>query len=132
MNTIEYFKIESFSTVDGFGNRMVVFLNHCPYRCVYCHNPECWFKSKKKINVKKIIVEFEKTKEFYKNGGITLSGGEPLIQYDFCKELAKECKKRNINLCIDTSGYFFDKKKISKLLENDVFFLIDIKHTVKK
>jgi pyruvate formate lyase activating enzyme len=126
---IEYFKIESFSTNDGPGTRMVVFLCGCPYRCIYCHNPECWHKEgKEKISVENIIELYEKCSSYYKNGGITLSGGEPIMHIDFCVELAKVCFEKNISLCIDTSGYY-SIRSYAKLIKYNVLFLVDIKHT---
>jgi len=131
MEKVGYFKIDTFSTLDGPGVRMVVFLNGCQLRCVYCHNPECFLKPEKFITSKEIIDMFIKNKDFYKNGGITISGGEPTLNYDFCLELAKLCKKNNISLCIDTNGHLGNSDKTIKLASLGVIFLIDIKHTIE-
>jgi len=131
MEKVGYFKIDTFSTLDGPGVRMVVFLNGCQLRCVYCHNPECFLKPKEFITSKEIVDMFIKNKDFYKNGGITISGGEPTLNYDFCLELAKLCKKNKISLCIDTNGQLGNSDKTIKLASLGVIFLIDIKHTIE-
>ncbi|MEG2038634.1 MAG: 4Fe-4S cluster-binding domain-containing protein, partial [Oscillospiraceae bacterium] len=96
---------ESFGTVDGPGIRFVVFLQGCPMRCLYCHNPDT-----QQMNVgntmssDEIIAAFEKNRAFYKNGGITLTGGEPLMQIPFVTELFGKAKQKQIHTCLDTSG----------------------------
>jgi pyruvate formate lyase activating enzyme len=131
--TAPYIKKESFSTLDGPGIRVVYFLSGCPYRCVYCHNPESYLNiNTKTISVDEIIKDFNKNKNYYKNGGITISGGEPLVHYEFCKELAIKCKQLNISLAFDTSGYHTNIKDFDIFIKNNVLFLIDIKHTIKK
>jgi len=131
MEKAGYFKIDTFSTLDGPGVRMVLFLNGCQLRCIYCHNPECFLKPKTFITTKELIDMFIKNKDFYKNGGITISGGEPTIHYDFCLELAKLCKKNKISLCIDTNGTLGNSDKTIELASLGVIFLIDIKHTIQ-
>ncbi|MDR2654061.1 MAG: radical SAM protein [Mycoplasmataceae bacterium] len=126
------FKIESFSCLDGEGVRLVVFLDLCPYRCLYCHNPEGWSESKKKVSVEGVIKLYEKNIEFYSNGGITLSGGEPLMHKEFCLEMAEQCFLKKISLAIDTCGYICEKRFIEKLAGYKVHFLVDIKHTIPK
>ena len=79
---------ESFGTVDGPGIRFVVFFQGCPMRCLYCHNPDTWEANKGNVRtVESILEEYESYKEFLKNGGITCTGGEPLLQIDFVTEL---------------------------------------------
>jgi pyruvate formate lyase activating enzyme len=109
------FKIETFGAVDGPGIRLVIFLQGCPYRCIYCHNPESWKVDNKNklISADEIINKFENNKEFYKNGGITISGGEPLIHKAFCLELAKKCYAKKIHLAFDTSGCTFEKNNLN-------------------
>lgn len=121
--------IESFGTVDGPGIRLVVFMQGCPMRCKYCHNPDTWdYNDNKKISVEKILEKYESIKEFLKNGGITLTGGEPLMQIDFAIQLFKAAKERNIHTAIDTSGVIFNKEKIDELIKYTDLFMLDIKH----
>ncbi len=123
--------IDSFGTVDGPGIRMVVFMQGCPMRCNYCHNPDTWPEKKGSVmTVSQVLQRFEKTKAFTE-GGITVTGGEPLLQIDFVTELFKQCKKKNINTCLDTSGITFntDTKELHrKLMEYTDLVLLDIKH----
>ena len=124
--------IESFGTVDGPGIRMVVFMQGCPMRCLYCHNPDTWaFNENKKMTVKDILFKYEGVKEFLKNGGITVTGGEPLSQIDFVTELFKQAKKKDIHTALDTSGVLFHRKdttKIDELLKYTDLVMLDIKH----
>ncbi len=127
--------IDSFGTVDGPGIRMVVFMQGCPLRCIYCHNPDTWqINTGTEMTVNDIMAKFEKTKMFT-TGGITVTGGEPLIQHDFLLQLFKQCKKQNIHTCIDTSGITFtdeNKKKFDELMELTDLVLLDIKHIDNK
>lgn len=98
--------IETLGLVDGPGIRVVVFLQGCPLRCLFCHNPETWT-----LNDKFLITPDELVRHIYKyrnyfgiDGGVTFSGGEPLLQHDFLLECLKLCKKMGINTCLDTSG----------------------------
>ena len=127
--------IESFGTVDGPGVRLVVFLQGCPMRCAYCHNPDTWdLKGGKKVEVSRIIKDFERNRGFYRGGGITVTGGEPLLQVDFLIELFLECKKHEIHTCIDTSGITYKPEnieyieKLDRLLELTDLVMLDIKH----
>lgn len=127
--------IESFGTVDGPGVRLVVFLKGCPMRCLYCHNPDTWdMAGADDMTVDEIIGLYEKNQEFYSSGGITLTGGEPLVQIDFVIELFAEAKKRNIHTCLDTSGVTFQPDnpktlaKFDRLTELTDLVLLDIKH----
>ena len=123
---------ESCGTVDGPGLRFVVFMQGCPLRCKYCHNPDTWdLHTGPMMSVEEIIETFNKKKDFYKNGGITVTGGEPLMQMEFVTELFKECKKQNIHTCLDTSGVTFTKEntqKMDTLLEYTNLVMLDIKH----
>ncbi len=125
---------ESFGTVDGPGIRYVLFMQGCPMRCLYCHNPDTWEAGKgNEITVDEIIEEFNKNRAFYEKGGITVSGGEPLLQIEFLTELFKRCKEENIHTCIDTSGITFKEEKeyIEKtdvLLSYTDLVMLDIKH----
>ena len=132
--------IETFGTVDGPGIRFVLFLKGCPLRCKYCHNPDTWtMDGAQELEVTDIVNRVLKYKGYYGDkGGITVSGGEPLVQMDFVIELFKELKKHNINTAIDTSGYMFNPdnpesvKKHKKLNEVTDLFLLDIKHIDSK
>lgn len=123
---------ETFGTVDGPGTRFVIFLKGCPMRCKYCHNPDTWEQiNAKEYTTDEIIQEILKYKKYYKNGGVTVSGGEPLLQIDFVIELFQKLKQNNIHTAIDTSGYLFDKNNIKayeNLLKYTDLFLLDIKH----
>lgn len=130
--TAKVFKIETFGAVDGPGVRLVVFLQGCSFRCKYCHNPESWElngKDVKEMSIQDIISLYEKNKVFYGKGGITLSGGEPMMQAKFIKEFAKECKQKNIHLAIDTSACNFqsNKQEYIDLLPDINLWIIDVK-----
>ncbi len=124
--------LESFGTVDGPGIRFVVFMQGCPLRCKYCHNPDSWaFGGGIEMEVSDIIEKIKRNIAFYKNGGITVSGGEPLLQKDFVTELFKEAKKLNLHTALDTSGALFDEKHkedFKPLLSVTDLVLLDIKH----
>ena len=90
--------IETFGTVDGPGIRLVVFLQGCPMRCLYCHNPDTWTPKKgQSMTVEEILEIYEKNKGFYQNGGITITGGEPLMQLEFVTDLFQAAKSKNIH-----------------------------------
>lgn len=124
--------IESFGTVDGPGIRLVVFVQGCPMRCLYCHNPDTWsIESNNLIDSDEIISRYMKNKEFYKDGGITVTGGEPLLQMDFLFELFSKAKKQGIHTTLDTSGILFEESKIEKfteLIKVTDLVLLDIKN----
>lgn len=126
---------ESFGTVDGPGVRFVVFTQGCPLRCLYCHNPDTWAVAKgTKMTADEILTKYDLTKSYYKDGGLTVTGGEPLLQIDFVTELFEKAKQKNIHTCLDTSGVIFDKdnekiiQKIDKLLAVTDLILLDLKH----
>ncbi len=124
--------IESFGTVDGPGIRFVIFMQGCPMRCLYCHNPDTWSNDiNKKMTVQEILEKYNSIKEFLRNGGITVTGGEPLLQIDFVTDLFKQAKINNIHTAIDTSGVLFNQKnknKIDELIKYTDLVLLDIKH----
>ena len=101
-------------------------------RCKYCHNPDSWTTDKNKImSVEEIMQKYDGVKEFVQSGGITVTGGEPLLQIDFVTELFKEAKSKNIHTALDTSGILFnsqDTRKIDELLKYTDLVLLDIKH----
>lgn len=123
-------------TVDGPGIRFVVFMQGCPLRCKYCHNPDTWkYNAGEERSVDDLISEIVKYKNYFGlNGGLTISGGEPLAQLDFTIELAKAAKQNGVNVAVDTSGYLFDEndsdkiKKFDDLIKFVDLFLLDIKH----
>ncbi len=126
---------ESFGTVDGPGIRYVLFMQGCPMRCLYCHNPDTWDIGKgEAITPEEVIGEFNKNCSFYSKGGITVSGGEPLLQVDFLIGLFKKAKEENIHTCIDTSGVTYNPEnkeytdKLNELMQYTDLVMLDIKH----
>nr|MBP8084879.1 pyruvate formate lyase-activating protein [Cloacibacterium sp.] len=119
---------ETFGTKDGPGIRFIYFLQGCHLRCLYCHNADTWNKGEKtKMSVDEAFHEIEKVKGFIKSGGVTVSGGEPLMQAKFVLELFKKCKENGIHTCVDTNGYLFNDD-IKEVLEITDLVLLDIKH----
>lgn len=96
---------ETFSTLDGPGIRTVVFLNGCKLRCLFCHNPEMWNLKEKNFTPEEVVQKILRNKPYFKNGGgVTFSGGEPLLQIDFFIETCKLLKRENIHIALDTAG----------------------------
>ena len=96
---------ETFSTLDGPGIRTVVFLNGCKLRCLFCHNPEMWNLKEKNFTPEEVVQKILRNKPYFKNGGgVTFSGGEPLLQIDFLIETCKLLKRENIHIALDTAG----------------------------
>lgn len=120
---------ESFGTKDGPGIRFVFFLQGCPLRCLYCHNADTWGITTKKLlfTPEEAFREVLKVKGFIKTGGVTVSGGEPLMQSDFVLQLFKLCQKEGIHTAIDTSGYLLNEKVKMALTYTDLV-LLDVKH----
>lgn len=126
---------ETFTTVDGPGIRFILFLSNCPLRCKYCHNPDTWACKGKEYSVDEIVNEILKYKNYYKNGGVTISGGEPLLQIDFVIEIFKRLKKYNLHTAVDTSGATFNVNQIEKFDELNKYtdlYLLDIKEIDEK
>lgn len=121
--------IETFGSVDGPGIRLVVFLQGCPMRCSYCHNPDTWkLSGGTKMSANEILDIYNRNKAFYEKGGITVSGGEPLLQIDFLIELFTLAKKQNIHTALDTSGITFERnQKIHELMQVVDLVLLDLK-----
>ena len=123
--------IETCGTVDGPGVRFVVFTQGCPMRCQYCHNPDTWSVDiNKQMSAQEVLNQYESVKEFCK-GGITVTGGEPLMQTEFVTELFKAAKEKNIHTALDTSGILFNPENtshIDELLKYTDLVLLDIKH----
>ena len=126
--------IETFGTVDGPGLRFVVFFEGCPLRCLYCHNPDTWVPGAgEQHSASALIGRMLRNVEFYRSGGITATGGEPLMQLDFLIELFELAKKNRIHTCLDTSGATFHEtpaylEKIDRLLAATDLVMLDIKH----
>ncbi len=137
--------VETFGTVDGPGTRLVVFLQGCPMRCAFCHNPDTWEFGRagagdgggpgRDMSVAEVLETFERNRPFYRTGGITLTGGEPLAQPDFVGalfEAARASPAGRIHTCLDTSGAAFDPARPERFelaLANTDLALLDIKHS---
>lgn len=125
--------VETFGTVDGPGIRYVVFMQGCDFRCAYCHNPDTWeFAGGEEKSVDELVLDIVKYKRYIE--GVTVSGGEPLLQIDFVTELFKRVKEEGLTTCLDTSGSIFNEEnavvmsKIQNLLSVTDLVLLDIKH----
>ena len=121
---------QSLGTVDGPGVRFVVFMQGCPLRCKCCHNPDTWDVScGKEFDTEQVINKAKRYREYFGiDGGITVSGGEPLLQAEFVGELFRAAHQNGINTCLDTSGCIIDGAVLS-LLQNTDRVLLDIKYT---
>ena len=122
--------IQSLGTVDGPGVRFVAFLQGCHLRCGCCHNPDTWnMTDGKEISAQELARRALRYREYFgKEGGVTLSGGEPLLQATFAKDFFTLCREAGLNTCLDTSGSLWSKE-ISDLLEVTDRVLLDIKYT---
>lgn len=119
--------IETFGAVDGPGIRFVLFLQGCFLRCLYCHNPDSWDPhAGQELSLKHIIKNILVYKKFYKKGGVTISGGEPLLQHEFLFELLCALEALEIHSAIDTNG-FIDLRVAQKCIERASMLLLDIK-----
>lgn len=126
------FQVQRFSLHDGNGIRTTIFLNNCPLRCSWCHNPESWGNSTnttESISVEDVMKTIKRDAVFYRasGGGVTFSGGEPTYQTEFLRELVKACMLLGIDTAIETSGYFNweSNKDIFEMLD---FVFVDMKH----
>lgn len=126
---------ETFGSVDGPGVRFVVFLQGCRMRCQFCHNPDTWnMEANEQYSADEVLDKALRYKSYWgSQGGITVSGGEPLLQIDFLLELFKKAKKKGIHTVIDTCGNPFTKEepffsKFKELMEYTDLLLVDIKH----
>lgn len=119
--------IETLGLVDGPEIRTVIFFTGCKLRCKYCHNPEMWTKGNENYTVDELVNKILRYKPYYKNnGGVTFSGGEPLLHIDFLLEICKKLKEHNINIAIDTAGVGLGE--YDELLKYVDIVLLDIKH----
>lgn len=122
---------ETFGTLDGPGIRFVIFMQGCCLKCKYCHNRDTWsINSGKMISIQELVKEIIKYKSYMESsgGGVTISGGEPLLQTDFICALFRELKKHNIHTAIDTAGSIPISYEIKELLKYTDLVLLDIKH----
>ena len=137
--TANVHSVESFGNVDGPGIRYVVFFQGCMLRCKYCHNPDTWKMHNpdaKVVTASQLTKEIVKYRNFFEaseGGGVTVSGGESLLQLDFVLELFRQLKALDINTCVDTCGGFYVNtptmnKKILELISLTDLFLMDLKH----
>ncbi|WP_411681652.1 pyruvate formate-lyase-activating protein [Clostridium thailandense] len=124
---------ESMGLVDGPGIRCVVFMQGCALRCAYCHNPDTWaFSGGTEMTPQELLKKIIRFKPYFKNnGGVTFSGGEPLMQPEFLIETLKLCKEAGIHTVIDTAGYGI-KKYYDEILKNVDLVILDIKHVDNK
>lgn len=127
--------LESFGTVDGPGVRFVIFTSGCPMRCQFCHNPDTWrMRSGMLYTAEELLKQALRYRTYWGDkGGITVSGGEPLLQIDFLTELFQLAKEEGIHTVLDTSGSPFTKEppffeKFCQLMEHADLILLDIKH----
>jgi pyruvate formate lyase activating enzyme len=120
--------VETGGTVDGPGLRYVVFLQGCPLRCKFCHNPDTWeFNKGKLVTSGEVVEDILKYRNFIKSGGVTLSGGEPLAQPVFAAEILEQCARENIHTAVDTSGAV-PLAACKRAVDAAGLILLDIKH----
>ena len=129
--------LESFGTVDGPGIRFVAFLQGCPMRCQFCHNPDTWDINAPvqfELSPDELMAEVRKYKNYIRNGGVTLTGGEPLMQAEFVAEFFSLCRKEGIHTALDTSGIIFGdalsgipSHNVSAAIEMSDLVMLDIK-----
>lgn len=124
---------ESFGTVDGPGTRFVIFFQGCPMRCLYCHNPDTWeIKGGMEMTAEELLEQYEHNRIFYRGGGITATGGEPLMQLPFLIDLFEKAKARGIHTCLDTSGIVYRRQReeaFLRLFAVTDLVLLDLKHS---
>lgn len=121
--------VESLGLYDGPGIRVVVFMNGCKLRCKYCHNPEMWMKKDDNITSDELVDKIKRFKSYIKDtGGVTFSGGEPLLQPDFLIDCCKKLKDEGFNIVLDTAGVGIGKYR--EILENVDLIIFDVKHAV--
>ncbi|MDR9404144.1 MAG: pyruvate formate-lyase-activating protein [Halothece sp. Uz-M2-17] len=121
--------LESCGTVDGPGIRFVIFTQGCPLRCLYCHNPDCWHvEDGKDVTVEEMITEIQKYRSYmhFSGGGVTITGGEPLMQPQFVSEIFQRCQALGIHTALDTSGYV-PLEAAKPVLKHTDLVLLDLK-----
>ena len=124
--------IQSLGTVDGPGVRSVVFLSGCPLRCIYCHNPDTWARQESQLtDASELAKKLLRFYSFIKNGGVTFSGGEPLLQAEFVTEVASILKREGLHVAVDTCGAPLTPAS-ERLMEVADLFLLDVKMTTEE
>ena len=121
--------LESFGTLDGPGIRFIAFMQGCPMRCEFCHNPDTWdahAKAQYEWTPEQLLQEVLKYRNFIRKGGVTVSGGEPLMQPRFVREFLRLCKEEGLHTAIDTSGAIYTDEALSVMDYCDLV-LLDIK-----
>ncbi len=120
--------IQTLGTVDGPGVRFVLFMQGCPLRCAYCHNPDTWdFGGGQDMSTEELIEKIKRYREYFgEDGGVTVSGGEPTMQADFVRELFELCRKEGIHTALDTSGCIWNER-VERLLDVTDLCLLDYK-----
>lgn len=119
---------ESMAALDGEGIRYDIFFTGCPLRCAYCHNPDTWYPSQTDMSAEEIFKKVKRYKPYFKNGGgVTFSGGEPLLNADFINEIYPMLKGEGIGYCIDTSGSVALTDKVKTAIDNADMVILDIK-----
>ena len=118
--------IESLGLVDGPGVRSVVFFAGCPLRCLYCHNPDSWRLEGERMEARTLVKQLLRFQSYWKEGGVTISGGEPLLQADFLLEVLRMLKLHGIHTCLDTAGGV--KGDFREILKATDLILFDVKH----
>ncbi len=119
---------ESLATLDGDGVRYAIYLNGCPLRCVYCHNPDTWGVSGEDYSAEDLFNKIKRYKPYFgQNGGVTFSGGEPLLSAHFINEVAPLLKEANINYALDTSGQVDMNEETKKAIMNSELVILDLK-----
>lgn len=125
---------ESLGTLDGPGVRCVVFLQGCPLRCVYCHNPDTWDKTKGTVfSAEEVVRRVSRYRAYFgESGGITVSGGEPLLQAEFVTTIFRLCREAGIHTVLDTSGHGANAANLMPLLQETDMVLLDVKMTTEQ
>ena len=118
---------ESFGTLDGPGVRFVVFLQGCPLRCRYCHNPDTWeLGGGMEISSAEVVGKIESCRNFIRSGGVTLSGGEPLMQPEFARDILERCARAGFHTALDTAGSV-PLERSRPVIDRADLLLLDIK-----
>lgn len=119
---------ESLATLDGDGVRYAIYLNGCPLRCVYCHNPDTWGVSGDDYTAEDLFNKVKRYKPYFgQNGGVTFSGGEPLLSASFINDVSKYLKEAGINYALDTSGQVDMTNEVKKAIDNSELVILDLK-----
>lgn len=119
---------ESLAALDGVGIRYDIFFTGCPLRCVYCHNPDTWYKSDIDMTAEEVFKKAKRFKPYFKNGGgVTFSGGEPLLNAKFINEIAPMLKREGIGYCLDTSGSVPLTDEVKTAIDHSDMVILDIK-----